>query len=98
MDAFNGLGLNLGNLSRLSSAQTRSISPENFSGEKGAGGMATEGLGAQSATDLGQGWKVSPCVRVKAGETFTIADIEGSGAIQQMWMTPTGTWGESKGG
>ena len=56
MDAFNGLGLNLGNLSRLSSAQTRSISPENLSGDKGAGGMATEGLGAEPATDLGQGW------------------------------------------
>lgn len=95
MDTFNGLGLNLGNLSRLSSAQTRSISPENFTGAKGAGGMATEGLGAEPAADLGQGWKVSPCVRIKAGETFTIADITGSGAIQQMWMTPTGTWRHS---
>ena len=28
--AFSGLGLHLGNLSRLSNAQTRSISPENF--------------------------------------------------------------------
>lgn len=38
---FNGLNLSLGNLSRLSNAQTRSISPENFTGEKGKGGMAT---------------------------------------------------------
>lgn len=95
MDAFNGLGLNLGNLSRLSSARTRSISPENFSGDKGAGGMATEGLGAGPAADLGQGWKVSPCVCIAAGETFTLADIDGSGAIQQIWMTPTGTWRHS---
>ena len=32
---FNGLDMNMGNLSRLSDAKTRSISPENFTGEKG---------------------------------------------------------------
>ncbi|MCH8294672.1 DUF2961 domain-containing protein [Candidatus Poribacteria bacterium] len=84
--------MNLGNLSRLSNAQTRSISPENFSGEKGKGGMATEGTGTDCARDLGQGWKISPSVSIKAGETFEIADIEGPGAIQQIWMTPTGNW------
>jgi hypothetical protein len=89
---FNGLGLHLGNLSRLSSAKTRSISPENFTGEKGKGGMATEGTGAGPARDLGRGWKVSPSVKVAAGTTFTLAEIDGPGAIQQIWMTPTGTW------
>ena len=49
MAGFNGLGMHLGNLSTLSKAQTRSISAENFNGEKGKGGMATEGTGAQSA-------------------------------------------------
>lgn len=92
MNTFNGLGLNLGNLSRLSTARTRSISAENFTGAKGAAGRATEGTGAPHARDLGQGWKVSPSVRIKAGETFTVADITGSGAIQQIWMTPTGPW------
>lgn len=92
MNAFNGLGLNLGNLSRLSGARTRSISAENFNGAKGAGGMATEGTGANCARDLGRGWKLSPSVRIKAGETFTVADIRESGAIQQIWMTPTGPW------
>ncbi|MCB0029390.1 MAG: DUF2961 domain-containing protein, partial [Anaerolineales bacterium] len=92
MSKFNGLGLNLGNLSRLSDAQSRSISPENFSGARGQGGMATEGTGAAHAKGLGQGWKVSPSVRIAAGETFTMADIEGSGAIQQIWLTPTGNW------
>ena len=48
---FNGLGSNLGNLSLLSKAKTRSISPENFTGEKGKGGMATEGRGAELAED-----------------------------------------------
>jgi hypothetical protein len=89
---FNGLGVHLGNLSRLSQAQTRSISPENFTGEKGMGGRATSGTGAKAARDLGVGWKISPSVVIGAGETFVLADIEGPGAIQQMWMTLTGHW------
>jgi len=87
---FNGLKMNLGNLPRLSNAKTRSVSPENFTGEKGKGGMATGGTGANAARELGQGWKVSPSVRIKAGQTFVMADIEGPGAIQHIWMTPTG--------
>jgi hypothetical protein len=82
----------MGALARLSGAQTRSISPENFSGEKGKGGMATEGTGARAARDLGQGWKISPSIAIEPGETFELANITGSGAIQQMWMTPTGHW------
>ena len=92
MTTFNGLGMNMGNLARLSNAETRSISPENFDGAKGKAGMATEGRGAACARDLGQGWKISPCIGIKAGETFELANIEGSGAIQQIWMTPTGNW------
>ena len=88
----NGLGMSMGSLSRLSHAKTRSISPENITGEKGKGGMATEGTGAKAARDLGQGWKISPSVRIKAGETFVMADITGQGAIQHIWMTPTGHW------
>ncbi len=90
--SFNGLGLHLGNLSLLSNAQTRSISPENFTGAKGAGGMATEGTGAGCARDLGRGWKVSPCIKIEPGETRELADIEGMGAIQQIWMTILGSW------
>ncbi|MFN8492288.1 MAG: glycoside hydrolase family 172 protein [Caldilineaceae bacterium] len=92
MAQFNGLNMNMGNLARLSQAETRSISPENFTGEKGKGGMATEGTGAECARDLGQGWKISPSIVIHAGETFELANIEGSGAIQQIWMTPTGHW------
>ncbi|MCB0071458.1 MAG: hypothetical protein KDE20_08365, partial [Caldilineaceae bacterium] len=62
--SFNGLGLNLGTLSRMSAAETRSISAENFTGEKGKGGMATEGVGADAARELGVGWKISPCIHV----------------------------------
>jgi hypothetical protein len=85
---FNGLDVNLGNLNRLSNARTRSISPENLRGEKGRGGMATEGTGKGAARELGRTWKVSPSVHIKAKSTFTIAEIDGSGAIQQIWMTP----------
>src|SRR5580693_8851302 len=94
--AFNGLGLDLGNLSRLSNARSRSISPENFTGEKGKGGMSTDGPAANAARGLGQGWKVSPYVIIQPGDTFTMADIEGSGAIQQIWMTlARGKWRHS---
>jgi len=90
--SFSGLTSGVGDLYRLSRARTRSISPENFTGAKGAGGQATEGTGARAARDLGKGWKVSPSVGIKAGETFTLADISGPGAIQHIWMTPTGHW------
>jgi hypothetical protein len=91
-DTFNGLGANLGNLARLSRAETRSISPENFTGEKGKGGMAVKGTGENASRDLGQGWKVSPSVVVDAKSTLVLADIKGGGAIQHIWMTPTGNW------
>src|SRR5262245_4659589 len=68
---FNGLDMNMGNLSRLSDAKTRSISPENFTGEKGKGGMADpvknkDQRNVANATgparDLGIGWKVNPFI------------------------------------
>lgn len=101
--AFNGLDTDMGNLYRLSNAQTRSISPENFTGEKGKGGMAkledkdkvNVANASHAAQDLGQGWKVNPYIKIQSGETFTIAEIEGSGAIQHIWMTPTGNWRSS---
>ncbi len=92
MSDFNGLGMHLGNLSRLSAAKTRSICAENFTGEKGKAAMATEGRGASCARDLGQGWKVSPSIVIEAGQTFTLADIQDSGAIQHIWLTPSGHW------
>lgn len=87
MSEFNGLGLHLGNLPLLSRAKSRSISAENFTGEKGKGGMATEGTGQSAARDLGQGWKVSPSIQIEPQSTFTLANIEGPGAIQHLWMT-----------
>ncbi|HEX3615417.1 MAG TPA: glycoside hydrolase family 172 protein [Solirubrobacteraceae bacterium] len=97
-------------LTQRSNAQSRSVSPENPTGEKGKGGMATfadrlpqiEKMHRNAAAaldpdtaaqhDLGQGWKVSPNVAADPGETITLADIEGPGAITQIWLTPTGNW------
>jgi len=97
---FNGLDMNMGNLYRLSDAKTRSISPENFTGEKGKGGMARPedkdkpnvANASNAARDLGLGWKINPFIRIQPGETFTLADITGPGAIQHIWMTPAGKW------
>ena len=90
-----GLDSSLGNLYLTSKAKSRSISPENFTGEKGQAGRATEGTGKGAARDLGQGWKVSPSVRIKTQTTFTLGEISGPGCIQQIWMTPTGNWRHS---
>jgi hypothetical protein len=89
MDPFNGLNTNLGNLFRLSRAKSFSISPENFTGEKGKGGMAVDGTGAQCARELGRGWKISPSVEISPDETFIIAEIEGPGSIQSIWFGGT---------
>jgi Protein of unknown function (DUF2961) len=79
--------VDLAHLARLRDARSRSISPENFSGESGQGGRATEGTGAHAARDLGPGWKISPSVRIEAGSTFELARMQGPGEIQSMWFT-----------
>ncbi|MHC4871897.1 MAG: glycoside hydrolase family 172 protein [Planctomycetota bacterium] len=99
--SFNGLGMNMGNLSLQSSAKTRSISPENVYGEKGKGGMAepsdtpqpeVEQIGqvwnnSGCADKLGQGWKVRPWIILPGQTITTLMDIDGPGAIQQIWLT-----------
>ena len=74
-------------LSQLSSARTRSLSPENPDGRVGGGARATTGTGANAARDLGRGWKVSPSIDVAAGTTATLADITGAGVVQHIWIT-----------
>jgi hypothetical protein len=90
--SYDGLEGGLNTLYRVSDAKTRSISPENLTGEKGKGGMAKAGNAADAARDLGQGWKVNPFVIIEPGKTFTLGEIDGAGAIQHIWMTPTGNW------
>ncbi len=84
----------LKSLYQLTDAKTRSISPENFTGEKGKGGMATleEGTAAKQARKLGQGWKVNPYIKISPNETFTLGEIDGSGIINHIWMTPVGDY------
>ena len=74
--SFNGLGMSLGNLSRLSRAETRSISTENPTGAKGQGGRHVDPTHGPSR-ELGTGWKVRPCTGVKPGETIVLADVDG---------------------
>ena len=77
----------LSELSMLQNAKSRSISAENFTGEKGKGGMAVSGTGADCARDLGQKWKISPSIHIAAGTTFTLCDIHECGAITHIWIT-----------
>jgi hypothetical protein len=84
----------LGNLFLLDGAETRSVSAENPSGEKGRGGMANPDstrnsrfTNARSADSLGIGWKVQPFIAIEAGETATLMDVDGSGLIQHIWIT-----------
>ncbi len=76
MNECKALGFGLDALPLLGKARTRSVSPENPTGEKGKGGMAIpdpEKLPfSAAASDLGQGWKVNPFHKVKSGETLTI--------------------------
>jgi hypothetical protein len=92
-DAMIGLQPGLGTLPLLGRGRTRSISAENPTGGKGKGGMAVPdptarkpATNAAAAHELGQGWKVRPFLRVDAGQTATLMDVQGSGIIQHIWI------------
>lgn len=86
MDDHIDFEMGLSSLWRPTRGKSRAVNAENFTGVKGKGGMAVHGAWEDAARELGQGWKVSPCVDVPAGTTFTMADIDGPGAIQSIWM------------
>ena len=69
----------------LDDGVTRAITAENRKGEKGVGG--------QASSNLGPGRKGSPCLYdVAAGSTEVIAEIDGPGIINHIWITvPTKT-------
>ena len=83
----------LHNLTTKKNCRSFSISPENFTGEKGKGGMAIEGNASHAARELGQGWKVNPYIIVKGGETYVLADVKGQGAIKHIWLTDSSAAG-----
>lgn len=84
----------LDHLYQIENAKSRSISPENPTGEPGQGGRCPleEGSARKAARDLGTGWKVNPYYDVGAGATIVLADIKGSGVINHIWCTPTKRW------
>ncbi len=82
----------INSLAILSDAESRSITPENPTGEKGKGAMAVPGSNIPSsfpARDLGQGWKVRPYINLEPGETVVLADMKGPGQIDHIWLTVT---------
>lgn len=80
---FNGLDCNMDTLYLLSNAQTRAINAENPDGEKGG---ACKAPPSDTSAALGMGWKCRPAITIQPGETVTIADIQGPGAVKSIWM------------
>jgi hypothetical protein len=80
------LNFGLGSLPLLSDAETRSISAENPSGEKGGGAKAVPDEN-NPAFMLGKGWKVRPCIDLEPQSTMVLADIAGPGIVQHIWIT-----------
>ena len=60
--------------------ESRSISFENITGEKGKGGMAEREV-------LGVGRKGAPLKYIEPGETVVLCDIAGPAVIHHIWMT-----------
>ncbi|HEX2865346.1 MAG TPA: glycoside hydrolase family 172 protein [Deinococcales bacterium] len=81
------LGFGFSNLARLGGGVSRSFTAENPDGRPGGGGLAREGSMSRAARDLGPGWKVSPFHRLEPGETFTLMDVSGPGAVRHVWIT-----------
>lgn len=81
-------------LSRIADYETRSISPENMTGGKGMGAMteSEDGSAKLFTRELGKGWKCNHCLPAEPGETYTIAEVEGEGAITHMWFTGKKSW------
>lgn len=79
---FNPLFGGLSSLPLINNGRSRAINAENPRGEKGKGGMA--------ASHLGPSRKGSPCIReIEPGSTVTLAEIDGPGVIQHIWITVT---------
>jgi hypothetical protein len=102
MSGFSGSAMGLGTIDRLSHAKTRLITAENVYGEKGKGGMADLTTEPQpevarigqhwdgpngAARELGQKWKVRPCITLPKGVETTLVDVDGPGYIQHIWIT-----------
>ncbi|MBD3174961.1 MAG: DUF2961 domain-containing protein, partial [Armatimonadia bacterium] len=78
---------NLSSVPLLREGVTRSISAENPDGAKGGGAKEAPEAGVGPAGHLGKGWKVRPCITLPADSTTTLAEIDGPGMIQHIWIT-----------
>lgn len=92
---------NFFNITKLTNGQTRLITAENVYGEKGKGGMAPVSETPQpevtkigqlwekniSARDLGEKWKVRPCITLEKQSVTTLMDVDGPATIQHIWIT-----------
>jgi len=89
-------------ITHLQNARTRLITAENVYGEKARGGMAQLSKEPQAevakigqkwdgpnwcARELGEKWKVRPCITLDKKSTTTIMDIDGPAAITHIWIT-----------
>ena len=77
----------LGALTRRSNWESRSISAENPTGEKGGGARSVPPKNGHAASRLGKGWKANAWITLKAGATTTLVDIDGPGALRHIWCT-----------
>ena len=86
MNNLFGLRAGLGGIHLLSNAVTRSISAENPTGAVGGGARELPDEKHPSSL-LGQGWKIRPCITLEPNTTNVLADIDGPGVVQHIWMT-----------
>ena len=78
--------------SRLAAAQlrrlqSRAITAENPSGERGGGGERSRAPEREPLVTSARGWKVSPSRVVPAGQELELAAIVGQGAVEHIWLT-----------
>jgi len=82
-------GQAIDDLYRLSDAESRSISPENLTGEKGGGSRTPieKGSAGREASELGLGWKVNPFIVIPPGGRTVLGEAQGPGVINHIWLT-----------
>lgn len=79
--------MDLSALSQVTKAESRSITAENPTGEKGGGARATKGFAELQSSELGDGWKVSPALYLQPDSTTVLANINDMGVIRSIWLT-----------
>ncbi len=76
----------LSSIPELSNAESRSITAENPTGEKGKAAKVIPDEN-NPAANLGKGWKVRPCITLPKEKVTDLAEIDGSGVIRHIWIT-----------